>query len=95
MSTVNTLCLSIGHDWRRTTADNYRVCQRTACHAAQRLVRGEWIDATRTHRRKRATQPETLLLWDERTLLTHHIHPQQEAIERQAEQRWHQFRASQ
>ena len=89
---ANSLCESLGHDWRRTTADTYQVCQRAQCHAAQRLVCGEWREVTpRKPRRKLSTQTENLLLWDDRTLLTHGIHPRQQEIEHRAEQRYYQF----
>ena len=88
----NSLCESLGHDWRCTTADNYQVCQRAHCHAAQRLVGGAWRDvAPRKPRRQANTQPEALLLWDDRTLLTHGIHPQQSQIEHKAEQGYYRF----
>ena len=88
----NSLCESSGHDWRRTTADNYQVCQRAHCHAAQRLIGGAWRDVTaRKPRRKAGTEPENLLLWDDRTLLTHGVHPQQSRIERKAEQGYYRF----
>src|SRR5579859_3414283 len=88
----NSLCESSGHDWRRTTADNYQVCQRAQCHAARRLVSGAWRDVpSRKLRRTAVTEPENLLLWDDRTLLTHGIHPRQFQIEREAEQGYHRF----
>ena len=91
----NSLCESSGHDWRRTTADNYQVCQRKECHAAQRLVGGEWHTVPSAPRhRKQETHPETLFLWDDRTLLTHGIHPQQSQIERKAEQGYYRFLSS-
>lgn len=31
---TNRICRDIGHDWMKTTADNYRTCQRDNCHAA-------------------------------------------------------------
>jgi hypothetical protein len=41
----NSLCRDIGHDWRATTASNYRTCTRHKCRAAQRLHQGRWVDA--------------------------------------------------
>ena len=42
----NSLCRDIGHDWKTTTAPNYRTCQRAKCKAAQRFHHGRWMDAT-------------------------------------------------
>jgi hypothetical protein len=42
----NSLCRDIGHDWRMTTAPNYRTCTRNKCRAAQRFHQGRWVDAT-------------------------------------------------
>ena len=39
----NKLCLEIGHDWRATTASNFRVCGRANCHAVQLYKHGRWI----------------------------------------------------
>jgi hypothetical protein len=44
----NSLCRDLGHDWRMTTAPNYRTCTRNKCRAAQRLHQGRWVDA-RSH----------------------------------------------
>jgi hypothetical protein len=39
----NSTCRYLGHEWKRTAAFNYRICQRDQCRAAQRLRDGEWI----------------------------------------------------
>jgi hypothetical protein len=42
--TKHTLCWDIGqHNWRATTAPNYRVCDNAGCKAVQRLLGGEWV----------------------------------------------------
>lgn len=43
MRTKN-LCEAAGHDWRVTTASNYRVCRYPGCRAAQHLRNGQWVD---------------------------------------------------
>lgn len=45
-SSANSLCRSIGHDWRMTTAPDYRLCQRQGCKAAEHLRQGQWVSAT-------------------------------------------------
>jgi hypothetical protein len=42
---TNSSCRDLGHAWAITTADNYRKCSRDKCKAAQRLVRGQWVNA--------------------------------------------------
>ncbi len=39
----NSLCRAVGHDWRSTTSDHYRVCQRNQCKAVQRWQQGQWV----------------------------------------------------
>jgi hypothetical protein len=42
--TKGTLCWDTGqHNWRSTTASNYRVCERDGCKAVQYLQGGEWV----------------------------------------------------
>jgi hypothetical protein len=53
----NSSCCDIGHDWKATTAPNYRVCTRAKCHAAQRFHQGQWVDAPG---RATATGPATI-----------------------------------
>ena len=58
----NRLCQQIGHAWDTpsTVITDYRRCTREQCHAAQRLVRGSWLDVTvRTRPRveQQAVQP--------------------------------------
>ena len=90
----NSLCQSNGHDWMKTMADNYRVCQREKCPVAERLVNGTWVPVTPQQRARVArflqgAQPQTL--WDEHTLLAQGLHPRQREIERATEQRYYQF----
>ena len=40
----NSLCRDVGHDWKTTTASNYRLCQRDQCRAAQRVQDGQWVN---------------------------------------------------
>jgi hypothetical protein len=44
---TNSTCRVLGHDWARTTADNYRRCQRNHCKATERLLNGVWVRALR------------------------------------------------
>ncbi len=39
---ANSLCRDAGHDWRSTTSEQYRVCQREQCKTVQRLQDGQW-----------------------------------------------------
>jgi hypothetical protein len=54
----NSLCRDIGHDWKRTAAANYRVCQREKCRAAQRLQDGQWISILSQRTRQQYTMPQ-------------------------------------
>lgn len=87
------LCLTSGHDWKLAATLDYRTCKRTGCRAAEHLSAGTWMSVSRLSRRVTPTTPEmqTGLLWDEQTLLSEHLHPQQRALERKAEQGWHKF----
>lgn len=38
------LCEIAGHNWRVTTALNYRVCQSSGCRAAQCFTHGQWVN---------------------------------------------------
>ena len=42
-TSTNSLCRAVGHDWRSTTSDQYRVCQREQCKMVQRLQHGRWV----------------------------------------------------
>jgi len=54
----NSLCRDIGHDWRATTAPNYRVCSRGNCKAAQRFHQGTWVTVpSRSTGKKRTLSP--------------------------------------
>jgi hypothetical protein len=54
----NSLCRDIGHDWRTTTAPNYRTCTRTRCRAAQYFHQGRWMNApTRSAKKHAGTLP--------------------------------------
>jgi hypothetical protein len=92
---INRTCQTSGHDWKLAATLDYRTCQRTACKAAEHLVNGTWTPVAQQSRtrptRSTNTTVETALLWDERTLLDHGIHPRQREIERTAEQRYHTF----
>jgi hypothetical protein len=59
----NSLCRSVGHDWKTGFVESYRTCTREQCKAAERLVNGEWIDATRqpTSRNPQAASSPSLL----------------------------------
>ncbi len=67
----NRLCCDIGHDWQATASDQYRVCTRQHCHAAERHVQGQWVNAV--HERpwadpfqawnKQAALPQQQALW--------------------------------
>jgi len=90
----NSLCKSLDHDWMTTTADNYRVCKREDCPAAERLVHGTWVAVTQRQKARVASllqSAKPLALWDDRTMLVHGIHPRQSEIEREAEQRYYRF----
>jgi hypothetical protein len=66
----NRLCCDIGHDWQATTSDQYRVCKREHCHAAQRRVQGHWTNAV--HERPWA---DPIAAWNKRAAL-----PQQQTL---------------
>ena len=65
----NSLCKSIGHEWKSGLDPDFRTCTRSQCRAAERLVEGIWIDATR-HSSTRLSQATTSpsssssLLWN-------------------------------
>jgi hypothetical protein len=44
----NSTCRTFGHDWKLSLGQTYRTCQREKCKAAERLVNGTWIEATRS-----------------------------------------------
>jgi hypothetical protein len=75
----NSLCRSVGHDWKVGGLDqHYRTCTREQCRAAERLVNGEWIDATRSqpsssHKPQPATTNSSpSLLWNTKLYDTLH-----------------------
>src|SRR5215813_1349854 len=95
----NSTCHNTGHDWRSTATNNFRVCAREHCRAAERLDEsGTWIDVTPTDeqlKKHRPLLPTTVahtLLWEDRTLLTLGLHPRQRQIERESEVRYHRLR---
>ena len=51
----NSTCRYFGHEWKRTAASNYRICQRDQCRAAERLQDGQWVSVLPRHPR----QPHT------------------------------------
>jgi hypothetical protein len=52
----------MGHDWERTTAENYRRCRR--CGVVERLNDDKWVlvDPKRMQRRRKSQ--EQAALWD-------------------------------
>ena len=87
---TNSTCLTLGHEWRSTAANNFRVCARLKCRAAERLEGATWIDVTPTAEQLRTHRPvlPAPTLWDERDLLKAGLHPRQREIERDAERRY-------
>lgn len=63
----NSLCRALGHDWAKTTAGNYRRCQRAHCRAVQRLVGGRWLTVSvlraQTSTAPTQAQPQQAALW--------------------------------
>ncbi|GCE27889.1 hypothetical protein KDA_33730 [Dictyobacter alpinus] len=49
----------VGHQWRSTTAANYRRCDRSQCGAAQRLVGSDWQDV------QLVTRKRSVKTWEE------------------------------
>jgi len=56
---INSLCRDIGHDWKPTTAPNYRLCQRATCRAAQCFHQGCWMNAATRPAKNRTLSPST------------------------------------
>src|SRR5579884_3890377 len=54
----NSLCREIGHKFCSTTSNNYRVCSRAHCGAAQRLHNGAWVDVPKPAKAEKH-EPET------------------------------------
>lgn len=52
----NSTCRMLGHEWHVDLSGTYRTCARSACHAAQRLVQGQWLMVSRADA-KRPTRP--------------------------------------
>lgn len=65
----NSLCKSIGHEWKSGLDPHFRTCTREQCRAAERLVNGVWTCVTR-HSSTRSPQAPTSssssssLLWN-------------------------------
>jgi hypothetical protein len=47
----NSLCRSVGHQWRCGSSPTYRRCEREGCRAAERLVGQDWIEASYRHKK--------------------------------------------
>ncbi|HLQ28125.1 MAG TPA: hypothetical protein VK140_02675 [Ktedonobacteraceae bacterium] len=54
----NSTCKYLGHEWKKTAAANYRVCQRQKCRAAQRLQDGAWVSVLPRRTRQQYTMPQ-------------------------------------
>ena len=54
----NSLCRVMGHSWQRTTSDNYRLCDRDKCHAAERLTKRGWVRVESRKRSRKHLDPE-------------------------------------
>ena len=59
----NSLCRALGHEWAKTTADNYRRCQRSQCHAAQRFIGTRWVTVSARRPAQPSVQPQQAALW--------------------------------
>lgn len=62
---TNSICRDLGsHSWVSTTAPNYRVCQRSGCHAVQVLKLSNWVDipSRSTKRQQSNTQSQPVSL---------------------------------
>ena len=91
----NSLCLSLGHQWENTTADNYRQCTRERCEAVERLENDTWIMAstpspTRTRSRK-APRPAPVTLWESSGYCARDFFTADSATLQFAEQRYHRL----
>ena len=73
ISSANSTCRAVGHDWMTTAAANWRVCKREKCRASERLVDGQWVSNARLYclhdpareLGKRERQPRQSAMWEE------------------------------
>ncbi len=54
----NSTCRYLGHEWKRSAASTYRICQRDKCRAGQRLQNGEWVSVLSQRTRQQHVMPQ-------------------------------------
>jgi len=54
----NSTCKYLGHEWKKTAAANYRICQRQKCRTAQRLQDGVWVSVLPQRARQQLAMPQ-------------------------------------
>lgn len=92
MSKKSTLCEETGHSYLGTTANNYRVCQRSDCQHAQRLAGEQWVDVKpstpQPTKRKANQQPPALSIWDACDNSTVHVASSASSPSRSVQDYW-------